>query len=67
MPERARLVGEAFVHAEEFDAELARLLVKLRRHLIVKLEAAAAQARIGMAVPLPRIDLVSFASRSICS
>src|SRR6266540_7079299 len=58
MPERARLVGEAFVHAEEFDAELARLLVKLRRHLVVELEAAAAQARVRMAVPLPRIDLV---------
>src|SRR6266571_2316697 len=55
---RARLIRESLMHAEELEAELSRLLVKLRRVVVVDLEAATRLARIEVAIPLPRTDLV---------
>ena len=47
------------MHAEQLQAKLARLLVEgVRDLLVVELEAVAGAARVGVAVPLPRVDAV---------
>src|SRR5437763_3159175 len=60
MAKRARLVRVALMYAEGLGPPLARLVVKPCRHIVVELEATARAARIGMAIPLPRIDAVKF-------
>ena len=46
------------MHADQLHAAFARLLVEPHRVVVVELEAVAGARRVGVAVPLPRIDLV---------
>src|SRR5215471_13966178 len=58
MAERSRLVGIAFVYADQLEAALARLLDEPLRVVFIALEPVAGVAGISMAIPFPRVDAV---------
>src|SRR5436305_2746210 len=59
MSENAGLIRVSLVNGEDLQPALARLLVEPGSIVIIKLEPVAGAAWIGMAIPLPRANLVN--------
>ena len=56
--QRPRLIGVAFVNAHQLEAALACFFIEEECVVVVQLESVSGLAGVGVAIPLPRIDLV---------